>query len=88
MNCDERGIHYEPEAVDLLFREYYDTMGFPPRGCHPRDLLLHIESLASFRGTRPSLEPEALRQAARSYFLVMEEEYAQGIPSISARRGP
>lgn len=86
MNCRERDIEYEPAAVDLLFDEYYDAMGFPPRGCHPRDILHQIESVASFRNTSPALEPEALHRAARSYFLVMEEDYVHGIPSITAKR--
>jgi len=82
MNCGEHGIEYSPDAVDLLFKEFYDQMGFPPRGCHPRDILHQIEALASFREESPKLTPEAIRQAARSYFLVMEEEYVSGVPSI------
>jgi predicted ATPase with chaperone activity len=85
LNCEEFGMTFEPEAVDLLFSEYYDAMGFPPRGCHPRDLIKQITSVATFAGIQPTLEPELLHRAARSYFLVMEEEYVAGIPSLSRR---
>lgn len=84
--CERRGLDFDPKAVHLLFRDYYEPMGFPPRGCHPRDLIHQIESLAEFRGVAPSLEPELLHKAAQSYFLVMEEEYVAGIPSLHNRR--
>ena len=38
-----------------------------------------------FSGIQPTLEPELLHRAARSYFLVMEEEYVAGIPSLNGR---
>jgi hypothetical protein len=86
MECERRGLEFDPQAVHLLFRDYYEPMGFPPRGCHPRDLIHQIESLADFRGVKPSLEPELLHKAAQSYFLLMEEEYVAGIPSLHNRR--
>ncbi|MEJ2205400.1 MAG: ATP-binding protein [Gemmatimonadota bacterium] len=78
--CTNANVEYSEDAVDLLFEEYYDAMGFPPRGCHPRDLIHQIESMANFRGVATTLDPENLRRAARSYFLLMEEEYRSGIP--------
>jgi predicted ATPase with chaperone activity len=86
MECEARGMRFDPQAVHLLFRDYYEPMGFPPRGCHPRDLIHQIESLAEFRGVEPTLEPELLHKAAQSYFLLMEEEYVAGIPSLHTRR--
>lgn len=83
INCAERGIEFSDEAVDILFSQYYDVLGFRPRGCHPRDILHQIESMASFKGIAPTLDPDLLHRAARSYFLVMEEEYQAGVPSIT-----
>jgi predicted ATPase with chaperone activity len=87
MNCDETGIDYDRRAVDLLYSEYYDAHGFPPRGCHPRDILHHVRSLATFEEREPTLEPSLLHRAARSYFLVMEEDYQVGIPSATLTHG-
>lgn len=86
LECEKSGIDFDPQAVHLLFRDYYEPMGFPPRGCHPRDLIHQIESLAEFRGVAPGLQPELLHKAAQSYFLLMEEEYVAGIPSLHHRR--
>lgn len=85
LNCSELGVPFRPEALDLLFSEYYETQGFSPRGCHPRDLIKQIKAMASFRGDEPALEPAALRRAAHSYFLVTEEKFTHGIPSLSNR---
>ena len=84
LNCEQSGIEYHDEAVDLLFRSFYDAHGIRPRGCHPRDILHHISSICAFEGTAPSLEPSLLHRAAQTYFLVMEEEVQAGISSISS----
>jgi hypothetical protein len=83
MECSDRDIPFDAHAVDLLFRDYYDHMGFPPRGCHPRDLLDHVQSLAEYEGKQAALTDDLLHRAARTYFLVMEEEYVAGIPSLT-----
>ena len=82
MNCEAEGMDYDPGAVETLFSEYYEPMGFSPRGCHPRDLLHHIQTIAKFGDVEPNLGKEFLHRAARSYFLVVEEEYQGGVPSI------
>jgi predicted ATPase with chaperone activity len=84
MNCEQSGIEYHDDAVDVLFRRFYDAHGIRPRGCHPRDILHHISSICAFEGTNPSLEPSLLHRAAQTYFLVMEEEVQAGISSISS----
>lgn len=85
MNCEETGMDYRPEAVDFLFRRFYDAYNIRPRGCHPRDILHHIRSIASYEDRSPALEPDLVRRAAHSYFLVMEEEIQAGITSISSQ---
>ena len=87
LNCSEFGVPFREEALDLLFAEYYEAQGFSPRGCHPRDLIKQIQAMASFRGEEPALGEDALRRAAHSYFLVTEEKFTHGIPSLSNKNG-
>ena len=85
INCEQAGIEYSQEAVDFLFEKFFDGYGITPRGCHPRDILHHIRSIATFEGGKPSLHPALLQRAAQAYFLVMEEEIQPGFASISTR---
>jgi predicted ATPase with chaperone activity len=85
MNCEELGIDYQNQAVELLYREFYDPHGIEPRGCHPRDILHHLQSVSQYEGMPMILEADPLRRAARSYFLVMEETFKPGVPSISSQ---
>lgn len=87
LNCQEARIPYSQAAVDLLFERFFDRYGIAPRGCHPRDILHRIRSIATFEGGTPSLHPSLLQQAAQAYFLVMEEEIQPGIASISTSPG-
>jgi predicted ATPase with chaperone activity len=68
-SCEERRIPFDVDAVRYLFRVFYDARAIPPRRCHPRDLLDHLENLAAFRGEPARLTPHLLEQACRSYFL-------------------
>jgi predicted ATPase with chaperone activity len=77
INCDQMGIPFDLRAVDVLYSEYYEEMGIPARGCHPRDILWHITSMATFWNVTPSLDLSLLRRAVRSYFLVTEELHAE-----------
>jgi SpoVK/Ycf46/Vps4 family AAA+-type ATPase len=85
LNCEEFGIPYKKEAVDLLFQKFYEPHGLKPRGCHPRDILHHLSSITTYEGKGLSLDPEVLNRAAHSYFLVMEEEFQGGVSSITSR---
>jgi len=87
INCDQLGVPYRPEAVEMLFSEYYEARGFSPRGCHPRDLIKQIQAYAAFNGSEPTLDDESIHRAAHSYFLVTEEEYSSGIPSRIDQQG-
>jgi predicted ATPase with chaperone activity len=66
--CQARGLEYDPKAVDYIFAEFYDR-GIPPRGCHPRDLIAHIEDIAKYRQIPPELSTELINRACSSYFL-------------------
>lgn len=85
-NCTEAEIEFDEKAVEYLFRRFYERHGIRQRGCHPRDILHHLQSIAAYQGSSPTLNPELLHKAAQTYFLVMEEEYENGISSISSTR--
>ena len=87
LTCEEFDVPYWEETVDFLFREYYDAMGFAPRGCHPRDIIKQIRAMASFLDIEPSLDAESINRAAHSYVLVTEEEFTSGIPSQRNQNG-
>ncbi len=67
--CEARGIEYDKGAVDRVFRDYYDGRHLPPRGCHPRDIVLHVCDLARYERREPSLDERSLDDACRAYFL-------------------
>jgi hypothetical protein len=56
--------------VSYVFTEFYDKLGIPARGCHPRDLIAHVGDIAKYLEIAPQLTPELLQGACRSYFLV------------------
>jgi hypothetical protein len=87
LTCDEFDMEYRQDAVDLLYAEYYEARAFSPRGCHPRDLVKQIKAKAAFLGIEPELDAPSIHRAAHSYFLVTEEEFSAGIPSMTASHG-
>jgi predicted ATPase with chaperone activity len=87
MSCEAAGMAFDPAAVELVYHRFYDRFGIRPRGCHPRDILHHITSMATFEGIPPSLDPSLLLRAVQAYFLVVEEEIQPGIAPIPAGSG-
>jgi hypothetical protein len=67
--CAERGIAYDPSAIDFIYREYYGRHGIPSRACHPRDILDHLVDIARFYETTAVLTDDIIDRACRSYFL-------------------
>jgi len=67
--CVAAGLPYASETVAYVFEEFYDKRGIPPRGCHPRDLIAHVEDIAKYREIKPQLTRELVDRACRSYFL-------------------
>jgi predicted ATPase with chaperone activity len=67
--CAGAGLAYASETVAYIFEEFYDKGGIPPRGCHPRDLIAHVEDIAKYREIKPQLSRELVDRACRSYFL-------------------
>ncbi len=61
------GFSPVPEASEHLLA-FYQRTGKRLRRCHPRDLLLQVKSYCAYRKIEPTLRPEYLDQACRSYF--------------------
>jgi predicted ATPase with chaperone activity len=76
--CEERHIPFDPAAVDMLYREYYDGLGIEPRACHPRDIADHVLDVARYEASPAVLSPEYLRRACEAYFLVVAGRALQG----------
>jgi predicted ATPase with chaperone activity len=72
--CTERGIPFTPYAVSHIYEAYYDKMDIWPRGCHPRDILHHVEAVWAYEGSPPTMSAEYLDRACRAYFLVIKED--------------
>ena len=70
--CQQRDIPHDDAAVDWMFDAFYGDGGVEPRRCHPRDVLDHVVHLAGYRNRPPTLAPELLEAACRSYFLPSE----------------
>jgi hypothetical protein len=68
--CVAQGLAYDPAAVGYVFTEFYQKLGIPARGCHPRDLIGHVQDIAKYREITPQLTRDLLEGACRSYFLV------------------
>jgi predicted ATPase with chaperone activity len=67
--CAERGIEYDPQAVNHIYRQWYQRRDIHPRACHPRDILDHLVDIARFYEGRAVLEADLVDRACRSYFL-------------------
>jgi len=76
--CSAHGLPYDPEAPELVRREFYGPGKAVPRGCHPRDILGHLRDIAHFQGAEPELSPTLLRQACTSYFVAMHSDTPRG----------
>ena len=74
--CESREIPYLESALDFLYQEYYDR-GVEPRGCHPRDVMEHVEDIARYEGREPRPEGDMLERACATYFLIMAPDAVQ-----------
>ena len=73
--CAGRGIPFLETSIDFIYDNYY-AHGIEPRGCHPRDIIEHLEDFARYRGQDPLPQGDLLRRACETYFLVMAPEAA------------
>jgi predicted ATPase with chaperone activity len=71
--CVSRSIPFLESSIDFLYDEYY-AHGIAPRGCHPRDIVDHIEDIARYEDREARPEGDLLARACETYFLVMAPE--------------
>ncbi|HEX2442985.1 MAG TPA: hypothetical protein VHJ77_03490 [Vicinamibacterales bacterium] len=67
--CAERDIPFDRGAIEHLLQTHYRPRQVQLRGCHPRDLVEQIISLADYLERPRRLEPELLDAACASYFV-------------------
>jgi predicted ATPase with chaperone activity len=66
----EQGIEFQGEAVDYLFRQWYQPYQRALRGCHPRDLIEAVVDSARYSESgQPVVTPESLDEVCHTYFL-------------------
>lgn len=75
--CRERGLAFDRAIVQDLLTTYYQPRHLPLRGCHPRDLLSQVLSLAEYRGEPRAVTRDLLMAACASYFVDERESPVQ-----------
>lgn len=70
LSCKLRKLAYCQDAVDYLYRAYYDP-GRPARSSDPRDLLEIVVSICRFRGIEPQLTEALMSEAALRFFATL-----------------
>jgi DNA-binding PadR family transcriptional regulator len=67
--CESKEIACPDDALNYLMEKHYRSKDRALRGCHPRDIVELIESIANYRGERPELSPELIDIACSFYFV-------------------
>jgi hypothetical protein len=75
--CCQKGVPYDPSAVEYLYNNVYQKYHLNLRSCHPRDLIEQVVSIAKFNGIEPTLDRPLLDRACKTYFFVEEEGEGQ-----------
>lgn len=70
--CNQRGIPFDPAAVDYLYARHYDQQRLP-RSSDPRDLLDIAQSICRFNGVPVVLSNELLENATERFFCDVED---------------
>jgi hypothetical protein len=76
LNCQRRGIRFDPVMVEYLDRKYYQPRSLQMRACHPRDLISQVVDRCRYEGRELAITRELLDAACASYFV--EEAESQG----------
>jgi predicted ATPase with chaperone activity len=74
--CDRQGILFEREVVDTLLDTYFKPRGIALRGCHPRDLLNQLVSIADYLDAPRHMTLQLLELACAAYFVDDREQPA------------
>jgi predicted ATPase with chaperone activity len=67
--CREQHLEFRPEVVEWLLATYFKPRQIQLRGCHPRDLIGQVTSLAEYLGQPAEVSPELLEAACAAYFV-------------------
>jgi predicted ATPase with chaperone activity len=67
--CQRYEVAYREDGAQHLAERYYVEAGREMRGCQPRDIVEAIADAARYRGSPRVLSPEAVDQAAATYFV-------------------
>jgi hypothetical protein len=76
LNCQRRGMRFDPVMVEYLHRKYYQPRNIQMRACHPRDLISQVVDRCRYEDRDPVITRELLDAACGSYFV--EEQSSQG----------
>jgi hypothetical protein len=76
LNCQRRGMRFDPVMVEYLHRKYYQPRKLQMRACHPRDLISQVVDRCRYEDREPVITRELLDAACHSYFV--EETASQG----------
>jgi hypothetical protein len=76
LNCQRRGMRFDPVMVEYLDRKYYQPRSLQMRACHPRDLISQVVDRCRYEGRELAVTRELLDAACASYFV--EEAESQG----------
>ena len=69
LNCSRRKLRFHPVIVEYLRRRHYGPANRPLRACHPRDLIEHALSIASYLDVPRGLTIDLLAEACATYFV-------------------
>jgi len=69
LECQRCEVAYRQDGAEHLVDRHFVQTGREMRGCHPRDIVEAIADAARYRGSPRVLSPEAVDQAAASYFV-------------------
>jgi predicted ATPase with chaperone activity len=67
--CQRYEVAYREDGAQHLVQRYYVETGREMHGCEPRDVVEAIADAARYRGSPRVLSPEAVDQAATTYFV-------------------
>ena len=76
LNCQRRGMRFDPVMVEYLHRKYYEPRKIQMRACHPRDLISQVVDRCRYEDRDLVITRELLDAACHSYFV--EEQASQG----------
>jgi predicted ATPase with chaperone activity len=71
--CGQQGISFDRDTIEGMLQTFYRPRRIPLRGCHPRDLVEQVMSLADYLGEPRRLTPALLESACASYFVDDQE---------------